>query len=85
MKFVANPVEVDAFKIEKVTPLEGVTHGAFALLLEDGREVITTCEMAARMTPAPGDYWVIQADGYVYLNPRAVFERKYSLLEEKSS
>lgn len=24
------------------------------------------------------DYWVIQSDGYVYLNPAKVFERKYT-------
>lgn len=33
--------------------------------------------MMARYTPVVGDYWVVQEDGYIYLNPRDVFERKY--------
>ena len=28
-------------------------------------------------TVRQGDYWVIQPDSYVYLNPKDVFERKY--------
>jgi hypothetical protein len=34
--------------------------------------------MMARFKPQPGEYWVRQADGYIYLNPKEVFERKYS-------
>ena len=39
--------------------------------------------MCARMIPQVGDYWVIQSDGYVYLNPKDVFERKYRPLQEQ--
>lgn len=39
---------------------------------------MATAGMLARMNPNVGDYWVIQEDGYVYLNPREVFRRKYS-------
>jgi hypothetical protein len=33
------------------------------------------------MQPKSGDYLVRQEDGYEYLNPKEVFERKYSLAE----
>lgn len=92
MEYVANPVEVDAFRITAIEecprptiselnailnegkqPLEGLI-----LTLEDGQKVNATPEMTARMLPTTGDYWVIQkADGYIYLNPKDVFERKY--------
>lgn len=76
MKYIANPVEVEAFRIEAVaqpTPL-----GHRSLLLDNESTVICTREMAARYIPVPGDYWVVQQDGYEYVNPAAVFERKYS-------
>lgn len=75
MKYIANPVEVEAFKIALVRP-DNLT-GSIALRLEDGLWVNATKEMVSRMTPAVGDYWVKQSDGYVYLNPKEVFERKY--------
>lgn len=34
-------------------------------------------EMTARIEPKVGDYHVKQEDGYCYLNPKDVFERKY--------
>ena|SRR5271155_583486 len=77
MKYRANPVAVDAFVIVTVRPIHLEPFG-FTLLLDNGRWVHATAEMSARMTPIVGDYWVIQEDGYVYLNPKSVFERKYS-------
>jgi len=74
MRYVANPVEADAFKIIAVGG--SGAHGT-ALQLEDHNYVTATPEMTARMTPKVGDYWVIQEDGYIYLNPKDVFERKY--------
>lgn len=79
MKYVANPVVVDAFQI-----LEVGTSGSdgIRLAIGDGESenswVTATPGMTSRMTPAVGDYWVIQSDGYIYLNPREVFERKYT-------
>jgi hypothetical protein len=52
-----------------------------ACFLGNGEEVIATPQMTARMEPKVGDYWVIQSDGYVYLNPKEVFERKYEPVE----
>lgn len=36
----------------------------------------------ARMYPEIGDYVVIQPDGYVYINPKKVFEDKFEKVGE---
>jgi hypothetical protein len=80
VKYIANPVEVDAFKITKVYPRADQSAGEYNLELEGGKMVQTLTGMTARMpdqAPRIGDYWVIQSDGYIYLNPKDVFERKY--------
>jgi hypothetical protein len=77
MKYVANPVEVDAFKIVFVGPVADQSANERNLKLEDGQWVQASAEMMSRYTPLIGDYWVIQSDGYIYLNPKDVFERKY--------
>lgn len=79
MRYRANPVEVEAFVIREIS--RHWDAGEFTLRLDSGSDVIATKEMTARTTPVVGDYWVIQSDGYVYLNPREVFLRKYSLIE----
>ena len=79
MKYRANPVIVDAFRINKV--IEGSTESPMVLALENGKLVSPNAGMTARMNPQVGDYWVVQSDGYVYLNPKDVFEKKYSLVE----
>ena len=38
--------------------------------------------MTARYQPKIGDYLVRAEDGYEYLNPANVFERKYSEVKE---
>ena len=81
MRYVANPVVVEAFRIVdrfKADCMSGLPLGTVATLkLENGETVEPTKEMMARMEPQIGDYWVISADGYIYLNPKDVFERKY--------
>jgi len=74
MRYIANPVEVDA---QRITGIEERTDNGCVLQLENMDTVLATPEMLARMTPKVGDYWVIQQDGYIYLNPKEVFERKY--------
>lgn len=74
MKYIANPVIVDAYKI--------IGKEGPRLLLEDEIDCLPTPEMLSRITPEIGDYLVIQEDGYTYLNPRQVFERKYSEVKE---
>jgi hypothetical protein len=73
----ANPVEVEASEIVSVAGAMNAD-GSLNLALANGSNVIAHPDMLSRITPAVGDYWVVQADGYVYLNPKAVFERKYS-------
>lgn len=84
MKYRANPIEVDAFVIVTVEPLSDDSNddkAGFNVSLDNGQEKIAHPAMCARMTPTQGDYWVVQPDGYEYLNPKAVFERKYSACE----
>lgn len=77
MEYVANPVIVRAYKIERIIEYN-VDTGEQKMLLDNGEEVTATKEMLSRIIPVVGDYWVIQPDGYIYLNPAEVFERKYS-------
>lgn len=79
MNYVANPVKVKAHKIVKVYDDE---EKGLYLDLDCGLHVLATHDMTARHVPSVGDYWVIQEDGYMYLNPKAVFERKYSPCED---
>lgn len=78
MKYIANPVEVEAYRIASV----GEPYGGGELAMrdcacDDGVTRVATVAMMSRYTPVEGDYWVVQSDGYFYLNPREVFERKY--------
>lgn len=82
MKYIANPVEVDALVIKDVGLADG--GGGVWLTLEttdmDGvsdNGFLADKGMLARYFPVPGDYLVRQQDGYFYLNPKEVFERKY--------
>lgn len=85
MKATANPTEVDYGVITKVM-LEESTYPQSGCWLEvDGlddfiQEHSFGCDsgMIARYKPAIGDYLVRQPDGYFYINPKAVFERKYT-------
>jgi len=78
MKYVANPVVVDAFKITEVHAVGANT--VIVLENENGREL--DASMTARYIPKIGDYLVRAEDGYEYLNPKEVFERKYVELVE---
>ncbi len=73
----ANPVEVEAFEIVSVAPIKNAD-GSLNLALSNGTNVIAHPDMLSRIMPTIGDYWVVQEDGYVYLNPKSVFERKYA-------
>lgn len=76
MKYVANPVEVDAEIIVGVGPMRST--GGLTVTLQSGNTFDCDKGMIARYIPRKGDYLVKQSDGYVYLNPKDVFERKYS-------
>ena len=75
-KYQANPVIVDA---EEIVSVGGcLNDGSVHLALRNGENFTADAGMVARINPVAGDYWVKQSDGYVYLNPKEVFERKYS-------
>lgn len=80
MKYVANPVIVDAFVIKDIIREENAASRRVttSLKLDNGRYEIIDDAMTSRYYPKPGDYFVIQEDGYLYINPKDVFERKYS-------
>ncbi len=80
--FKANPVLVQAFVISMVSDLR--EDGSVRLMFEDGTIKRANAEMLARFMPGVGDYFVIQEDGYEYLNPAKVFNRKYSPVEPES-
>lgn len=75
MRYIANPVEVNAEVIIEVGPIE--SDGSIELTLQGGTKFRPDKGMTARYIPKEGDYVVTQSDGYVYLNPKEVFERKY--------
>lgn len=83
---IANPVRVVATRILEVTdvtdrtPGYGQTSPDLMLRLEDGRNYKADINMTCRHVPEVGDYLVRQEDGYEYLNPKDVFERKYRAL-----
>lgn len=85
---IANPVHVHATTILQITDVTqrapgcGQSSPDLLLQLADGREFKADAGMTARCNPVPGDYLITQEDGYSYLNPKAVFERKYSPIKE---
>lgn len=74
----ANPVPVLATPIIAV---ETIAEGAM-LSLGDGTIFFASHDMLARYSPVAGDYLVTQEDGYQYVNPKAVFDRKYSPIKD---
>lgn len=80
-KFIANPVVVDAYKISRIFGTD--EDGTVTMELEGAKgNHVASPAMVSRMTPVVGDYWVVQSDGYIYLNPKDVFERKYHHTDE---
>ncbi len=77
MKYISNPVTVEARRIIGCGLL--VPEVGMELRLEDGSAFQATPGMIARYLPLVDDYVVTQEDGYVYVNPKAVFKRKYRL------
>lgn len=73
----ANPVAVVARAILVVST---ITEGMM-LALDDTTSFFASNAMLSRYTPMAGDYLVTQDDGYQYVNPKAVFERKYAAID----
>lgn len=86
MKYQANPVIVDAYKIVGTGEvIKADPPLPLNLALDNGENAVATPEMQSRYIPTAGDYWVVQSDGYIYLNPKDVFERKYSPIPEQQA
>lgn len=81
MKHVAKPVEVEAHVITDVSP--AAADGSMVITLDSGKSVTIAQALTSRFVPGVGDYYVIQEDGYAYVNPKAVFERKYRPIAEE--
>lgn len=80
-RYVANPVIVHAVTIVSISAPAN-DDGTHDLKLSNGVIYRATSAQLARYVPVGGDYLVVQSDGYVYVNPKAVFEKKYSPLKE---
>lgn len=78
---VASPVRVEAHQIVSVDVADFNT--GRLVVLSDGSKTVLTAEMIARYVPVEGDYLVTQEDGYQYVNPRDVFERKYNAIGQR--
>lgn len=74
-KYKYKPVEVEGFVITKVRCI--CQNAEYEITLENGEMKFVGQKMTARMIPVKGDYFVIQGDGYEYLNPKVVFEKKF--------
>lgn len=79
MKYIPNSNEVEAFRIIAIqqSPEGQVPPFPRTLTLENNTKVTATSEMLSRHLPSVGDYWVMQADGHVYLSPKDVFEARH--------
>lgn len=83
-KYAAKPVQVDAHQIVEVRwdQQENALQRRYFIRLAGEVEFRRLTEgQTARYEPDRGDYLVIQSDGYEYINPKAVFERKYRCIE----
>lgn len=82
-KYIAKPIEVTAHRISNIGARG--SDGSLSMILDGGEQVYASGAMLSRMLPVQGDYWVIQPDGYIYLNPKDVFESKYTPQAPKQS
>jgi hypothetical protein len=81
-KYIANPAVVDAWKVTRVGEKDS-SRGRRLEFLGRG-PFYAHGAMLARINVQPGDYLVRTEDGYLYLNPGDVFEKKYRLTSESS-
>jgi hypothetical protein len=79
MRFVANPIQVTAFKITSVGPTAGGdSRTGIHLTLDDGRSVIAGPAGLATYTPVMGDYYVDEGNGIGFVPMHsAQFERNF--------
>lgn len=87
-RYVCNPIEVDAFQIVEVLKcnIERCPDWKREVIvkLENGDVYDCDPSKTSRMIPQIGDYLVRthNPDEYEYLNPKHVFEAKYTRISE---
>jgi len=74
MKYTTHPLVVDAYKIKEIIRYK-------LIRLENDEIAKPTKDMIDKVTPTPGDYWVIQKDGSKSIHPKKSFEEKYYPME----
>lgn len=82
---IARPVRVYASQIVELAQEQDGVLRQQVVVARTADDAIhrLTIDMIARHNPKPGDYIVEQEDGYVYVSPREVFERKYRPADEQ--
>jgi len=78
MKYIANPVEVDANRIISVGERDSC--GATPLALENGVTYSAPIQQTVHYSPFEGDYVAVHSDGTVDVIPAELFEQKYSIV-----
>jgi hypothetical protein len=88
MRYIAKSIEVEASEITAVFhhPVEpDASKFGVDIAIRNGLGLTRVSpEMCARYTPVIGDYYVVQSDGYAYVNPKEVFERKYRVANDSN-
>lgn len=81
-QYICNPIEVSAWQITEICP-EQKEQGIITVVLDDNALYDIDPSKMSRMIPVVGDYLVRtnQPDVYEYLNPKHVFEAKYTKVE----
>lgn len=82
MKAIGKPVEVDFYEIRGWDTADA--DGNYLVHCTEDKTFLITPAMTARAPAGTFHYVVVQADGYVYLNPKDVFERKYSPIQPQT-
>lgn len=83
-KYTANPIEVDAWEIGDVSPVDSKGN-IYVKLINGEQSKEIAASMTSRMFPSIGDYLVRTPDGYEYLNPKAVFLSKYTIIADNEA
>lgn len=75
MHYVSHPIKVSAYPIGSVSK-EGDLESR--IKLENGVNIVPpSAILDGVFLLKPGDYYVVQEDGYSYFSPKEEFERKY--------
>lgn len=83
MRFTTTAPEVDAFKLTKIGDQ---TANGLEVFCDDGQTRLATPRILVRaLVPRPGDFWVIQSNGFEYVVPQETFARTHMMLPGQST